>query len=223
MYKNLKTTYEQVENELEKLKGNRRHNINHKEVSLSAKTPFKALWQSESANWRFSELADSSLAELKRENYLGASVLIRACLETVSSLWYLNVKIENSLSDTNIGGIDEILDRMLLGSKNNSETPDSINILTIVDHLEKALPGSKESFESLCELAHPNWLGTSLCFSEPSEDYGAVSFGKYIRLPDIEKICAISLHNTLLIAEISNRKFQSNFDEFIKHCEDGLA
>lgn len=223
MHKSVDISFSEIELELDSLKSSLRKCIDYQEVSLTAKKPFMALWQVENIKWRLHELASSSCNELKRKNYLGAALLIRSCLETVSLFWYLNLKIEASLEKNEHDEIDEILDRLLLGSKKNPEMPSAINILTCIDKMNKIFLGAKESFENLCELAHPNWAGTSLCFSEFNEETRRVSFGRYTRFPNIDRICLNNLSNSLLIFKISYQKFENKFCAFTKHCEEGLS
>ena len=38
--------------------------------------------------------------------------------------------------------------------------PTSVNILTLVDRVEKTAPGFRSLYDALSEYAHPNWAGT---------------------------------------------------------------
>ena len=92
-------------------------------------------------------------------------------------MFTLHERITRFLKDHKTGELDDFLMRSLVGARNNPELPTSINILTLVDRVEKTMPGFRSSYDSLCECAHPNWAGTLGAYGEIDRDKYELKLG----------------------------------------------
>jgi hypothetical protein len=134
--------------------------------------------------WRTIGLARSCVWALAREDNLCAALLARASLETAAQFVDATRTINGTICDS--GMLDPSADmrrnvyaskpfeEYLLKTVFASRLPDSekiyeaINIVTIVKRIAKS-PGQEfvlPTYELLCEIAHPNFLGRSVYLLE---------------------------------------------------------
>jgi hypothetical protein len=154
------------------------------QVSLKAKTPYKALQIREALLYRAADLADASCVLVDTQNLISAACTTRAFQETLAMLFYVNRKVKKTIEDQDISALDETLMKALTGSKNNPDMRDPINIMTMVDRVEKEIPGFRDVYDNLSELSHPNWAGTLGTYTKINKEMLWVDFGKNIRLKD---------------------------------------
>jgi hypothetical protein len=55
--------------------------------------------------------------------------------------------------------LNEVLMRMLAGSRLWDDGPKALQILSCIDRMDKKVPGVRKSYDVLSEIAHPNWRG----------------------------------------------------------------
>ncbi len=129
-------------------------------LTLESKLPSKAFVLRELLIHRVSPLASAAVDLFELDQVIPAVVLTRAVVETVAVLYSLHERLERFTDDKNSSELDDFLYRCLLGSRNQPDLPDPINILTFVDRVEKTIPEFRSVYDSLCEYTHPNWAGT---------------------------------------------------------------
>jgi len=88
-------------------------------ISYTAKIPFKAMDYREALIWRTEELARTACEMFVRDELASAVTLTRACMETVAAMWYLKEKIQHVIDTKEVGDINDVLMRLLMGSKND--------------------------------------------------------------------------------------------------------
>jgi hypothetical protein len=193
-------------------------------VSVTAKIPFKALDYREALIWRFEELARITCEMYERRELTVAMTLTRSCMEVVSVMWYLHNEIKNVVDSKQIGMIDETLMELLIGSKNSSTKINAKNILTLVNKVTKQIPAFRPNYDSLSEVVHPNWAGTSGLYSKPVPEEYKVIYGKNVRVPDsIIESGLLNLITSLAMFEHYYNETGNLMLNFIKICEDDLA
>ena len=128
-------------------------------LTLNSKIPFKALSLREALIHRTSALASPAVALFENRNPVAGIILTRAIIETVAVTFALRREIARFLNDKNVVAFNEFLNAGLVGSRwPNAETP-ARSVLTLIDHVAKEFVGYRETYDSLCEFAHPNWSG----------------------------------------------------------------
>ncbi|MHB8745633.1 MAG: hypothetical protein ACYC7I_03775 [Gammaproteobacteria bacterium] len=93
-------------------------------------------------------------------------ILTRAVVETVALTFSLHKQIESFLSSHDVAEFDNFLMLGLMGSRLPDSTHQATNIITLVKHVEKVIPGFEQSYNSLSEYAHPNWAGVLGAYGE---------------------------------------------------------
>lgn len=193
-------------------------------ISVTAKIPFKAIIYREALIWRTEELARMACEMYERNELASAITLTRSCMENVAAMWYLKEKIQYVIDSKDVGKIDDILMRLLMGSKNDLTNLDAVNVLTFVEKIDKDVQGFSKNYESMCEYAHPNWAGTSRLYSKPNTEKIWTDFGKNVRdTKSVTVVGLINLNVSLSIFEHSYNKVGDLIPDFIKICEKTLA
>lgn len=150
------------------------------EIGVWSKAPYKALVIRGGLLWRSQELGADAIQAFADGRLATAIILTRAVIENVALHWRLGDLIErraeitpNELSDT--------LTRMLVGWKNDKEFPEALNALTMISHLDKYIPGVRDSYDQLSEVAHPNYGGVHGLYAENDEPNLMTNLGPKVR------------------------------------------
>jgi hypothetical protein len=129
-------------------------------VAHKWKAPFRSLMLRELAFWRMHDLMTQSYDLHVLEHGLGARILLRSGFETLATMTYLNMLMEQVIDGKlNFHVFDNNTTQLLLGARNNEELPAAINILTVLGKCDKRYPGIMDLYASLSESAHPNYEG----------------------------------------------------------------
>jgi hypothetical protein len=190
-------------------------------IALSrSKLPFKALSYRETLIWRVTELGRTAVENFKKDRVAAATLLTRAVVETTAALWYLRKKMTAALEAQALGDIDDYLMKLTYGTRVWEEFPAAISVLTFVDSVEKELEGFRKQYDSLSEVAHPNYSGTTGLFSKIDRDNMLVNVG-----PNAEYALGVvisgtgSLSAALFIFEHCYDKLADEFPAFVELCE----
>lgn len=193
-------------------------------ISYTAKIPWKAMDYREALIWRTEELARTAYEMFTRDELASAVTLTRACMETVAAMWYLQEKIQHVIDTKKVGDINDVLMRLLMGSKNDITDLEAVSVLTFVEKINKDIDGFERSYKSLCEYAHPNWSGTSFLYSKPNSEKKWIDYGKNIRGKEsVAVIGLMNLNTSLMIFEHSYNEVGNLMPDFVKICEEDLT
>ena len=141
------------------------------------KATYRSIVLRELVSWRLIELLEQASALITRGQTLGAVVLLRSALETLSVLVYLNQKTEAVvLGEESFFDYCDTTSRLMLGSKNQSTRREAINILTVLKRCERKYPGISQLYAELSESAHPNYDGVCSGFSRIDEENFTTEF-----------------------------------------------
>lgn len=146
-------------------------------MGVMEKAPYNLLSVRESLAWRTEELARGACDLLERDDLASGALLTRAVVESAAFIFRLKEILETRSKRT-LGETNDTVFRMIVGWKGDPEFPEAVNINTLVDRMEKKIPGARKSYDSLCEFAHPNWSGVSGLFSEIDRDKFVTKFGR---------------------------------------------
>lgn len=129
-------------------------------VAYKWKSLFRVWMLRELALWREHDLMVQSYTLHRQSHGLGARILLRSGFETLATLTYLNLQMEQVLDGKlHFHVFGEKTALLLLGSRNNADLPEAINILTVLEKCDKRYPGLMKIYGSLSESAHPNYEG----------------------------------------------------------------
>jgi hypothetical protein len=153
-------------------------------VAHKWKAPYRSMMLRELAFWREHDLMTQSYELYVLEHGLGARILLRSGFETLATLIYLNMLMQQVLDgDLNFHAFGEKTGVLLLGSRNNEDMPVAINILTVLTKCEKRYPGLMKLYADLSESAHPNYEGLMGGYSKTNYDeYETVFSNRWMEL-----------------------------------------
>lgn len=170
------------------------------------KAPMRCWILRETVFWRQHDLMAQSYLLYKQSYLLGARILLRSGFETLAVLVYLNQLIQQvmdgELSFQNLSDKTSIL---LLGTRNNDELPNAINVLTVLERSEKKYPGLKNCYANLSESAHPNYEGLCLGYSQIDHSNFETNFSN--------RWCNLFHEQHLSLMEICMETFEYEYDD----------
>lgn len=125
-------------------------------LGVRSKAPFQLLCAREALIWRSEELARNACDALEREDLSVAALLTRALTENAAFMWKM-WEILNARHTHSPQALNDVLMRLLAGSRDRPDGPQAMQILSCIDRMNKAVPGVRASYDSLSEIAHPHW------------------------------------------------------------------
>lgn len=153
-------------------------------VAYKWKSLFRVWMLRELAFWREHDLMVQSYALYQQRHALGARILLRSGFETLATITYLNLIMQQVIDGTlNFHRFSEKTALLLLGSRKNEEMPIAINILTILKKCDKRYPGLLDLYADLSESAHPNYEGLMRGYSKTKyEEYETTFSNRWMEL-----------------------------------------
>ncbi len=151
-----------------------------------SKAPFQFLCTREALIWRTEELARNACDALERDDLAVAAILIRAITETAALAWKL-MELLDTRQEHSTQELNDVLKRLLVGSKKWQAVPQAFQILTCIDRMDKKVPGVRESYDSLSEIAHPNWCGVFGMYSKTDQPQFVTYFGRGLRRTEVTR------------------------------------
>jgi hypothetical protein len=140
-------------------------------VAHKWKATFRSLMLREAAFWREHDLMRQSYTLYGQGHVLGARILLRSGVETLATLVYLNMLMQQVLDgELDFHAFGEKTTTLLLGSRNDDELPSAINIITVLGKCEKRYEGITALYADLSESAHPNYEGLCGGYSKIDHD-----------------------------------------------------
>ena len=153
-------------------------------LSTEYKTGAKVLMLREAIIWRMEELSRNALARLDDNDLVASAMLTRGVMETTAAVVYLDKLVTRGINEGITDDLDDKLTGFLTGSRIWEELGGAINVLTMIDAVEKVIPGYRRNYEVLCEYAHPNWSGTHGAYATINKETYTVTLSRGGRSPD---------------------------------------
>lgn len=189
-------------------------------MTHKSKLPFKIMSLRELLIHRVTVLSRSALEQYKQELRVPAFILIRSVVETTAVLSRLTSELESFLESKDIDTLDEFLIKGLDGGRKGDEraTVASINVMTLVNHMDKQFEGFRNMYDVLCEYAHPNFMGTLDSFGRLDHENIWLDLGKEVTNPPAAFGLA-PFYFSLLIFEEKYSAIQGLFEAVNEHFE----
>lgn len=214
----------EVDENLRVLEGIRSNRIDGMAVSPISKIPYKALLYREGLVWRMAELSRVAFESFHSERLVSAILITRATVETSAALWFLCGQIDIAVQSKDVGEIDDVLMKLMMGTKTNLDIqPEAFNVLKFVDRMDKDVEGARHQYEMLSEFAHPNWAGTALLYSKHDSSNRWTDFAANIRSAENTKRAGLlNLSVALLLFKRSHGRIAELMPAFVSLCESRL-
>jgi hypothetical protein len=200
----------------------RPHSVCATAFSKKWKLPFKAAMIRELFLYRTVDLASASIAHFEQKSVVPAAILTRSVVESFAALFALHEQLERFLKNDakDIDELDRFLMCFLVGSRNNpdAEMPKSVNVLTMIDKVEKTTPGFRFHYDALSEYAHPNWAGTFGSYGQTVKNPPELKLG-----PNVENTAYTAGLAVLSITLVMFEHFYEWTGQMIRNVNDYFA
>lgn len=187
-------------------------------LGVVSKAPFKLLCAREALIWRTEELARNACDALERDDLAVAAILTRAITESAALVWTL-MELLDSRDKYSPGEFSDLLMRGVVGSREWEELPNPFQVLACVDRMDKKIPGVRASYNSLSEIAHPNWRGALGLYSKIDQEQFVTHFGRGLRGESAPKMIVKALVPSLGLFEYAYKRISDAMPGFISELE----
>lgn len=198
------------------------------DVSAVAKVPHKTQVYLQVGLRRAIELTESTIRELNASVLISPFVTTRALFETACVMYHTWNRVKLVLNPDSPAGLKDLDDnimQLLMGARAEGWGGEvqAKNILTIIDHVDKVITGVREAYNSLSELAHPNFAGMLSAYQEPDiEERRAIFIDPFKERINAIPILLNSICLCLAIIKRSLDEFEENLPAFIRLCEEDI-
>jgi hypothetical protein len=164
-------------------------------------------------------LARTACDALERNDLTAAAILTRAVAESAALAWMLKGILAKRGELTPQEMNDQLM-RVLMGTKNWKDMPQAFQILTCVDKLDKQVPGFRASYDTLSEIAHPNWSGVAGLYATHDKVNYVTTFGRdHDRTSQVRDMVANALVGALGLFEFAYNKISDVLPAFLAELE----
>lgn len=150
------------------------------EIAHKWKATFRSLLIREAVHWRVTDLLQQSYDLHRMDHSLGALILLRSALETLATLIYLNQQTAAVLGGSvTFDDFQKMTERLSMGSKNNMNEREAVNILTVLRHCARRYDWIETFYADLSECAHPNYEGLLMGYSRVDRENHVENFSNH--------------------------------------------
>lgn len=197
----MELTFKHLDEKLKTIKGSLAEKVCVAHVFGANTTAGK--WQAPYRSWVIREITLYRAYDLLRSttedslSSISRKLLIRASIETIAMLIYLNT-ITQKVIDCKLDyfEFEESTIRLTLGSKTIEKFPVPINVSSLIDKMNDKITNVSKIYDHLCEFAHPNYSGFIDSYSRANTEKFETTFGFFESTVDIQK--DIILINSLI-------------------------
>ena len=187
-------------------------------LGVRSKAPYQLLVVREALIWRTEELARNACNSLEAEDFAVAAILTRAITENAALTWKLK-EILDKRAGKSPEELNTALMRALAGSSTWEDTPTPYNVLSCLDTLSKTIDGARETYESLSEIAHPNWRGVLGLYSKTDTEKFITYFGHGLGGSLAKRQITIALCAALGVFEYAYNAISNAMPQWISELE----
>jgi hypothetical protein len=191
-------------------------------LGVRSKAPYLLLAAREALIWRTEELARCACDMLERDDLAAGILLTRAVTESAAFV----CRLKELLETRNRYSPDELhqkFQQMLLGEK-NSGLPEAVNILTLIDRMDKQIPGVRKEYDGLSEFAHPNWSGVLGLFGQHNDRLTFIQFGRgAAERSTAKEIACDLLASSLAVFDYAYNVISATFPQYLAELEPLLS
>ncbi|MBY3210074.1 hypothetical protein ELI24_39080 [Rhizobium ruizarguesonis] len=188
-------------------------------LGVRSKAPYQLLCTREAVIWRTEELARTACDALERDDFAAAAILTRAVTENAAMTWSL-LEVLETRGKYDPEQLNELLMRLLAGSKIWPELPKPVHVLDLVRKIDKTVTGIMASYDRLSEFVHPNWSGVAGLYSKIDQKNFVTYFGRGLRNADSSRdMIANALLGSLGAFEYAYNRISDLMPVFIGELE----
>lgn len=88
-----------------------------------------------------------------------AIILVRAVIENCAYLYDIASKLRMNIQNNDFQSIHDLIINRMMGSRTIKGLQESVNVMTVIDKVDKTIAGFRDHYEFLCDFCHPNYSG----------------------------------------------------------------
>lgn len=156
-------------------------------TSVLGKIPFKLMGVIGGLGHRAADFSQLIVELSQKDKTIPSIVLTRSLMETTALLYLTHKKLLKCIESESIAELDNFLIRCMAGNRTNPGDPDSPNVLTAIDHIDKeqGCENYAEFYNALSEFAHPNSMGTFYAYVRFNDSKHTLDFGENMGLTNV--------------------------------------
>lgn len=159
-------------------------------------------------------VADFSIAvcnEWNMGNVGAAFVLVRCIYENQAYIFDILNQIESFIQNKDFNSCDDLIMNRLFGTKiSQAGLPKIQNVLTVIDKLDKTIPGYRHHYDILSEFSHPNYWAMAQLYCKFHEK-------PYVH-SEISSACGVNENNLDFLINSMIPSFMA-FKDFLKSID----
>lgn len=180
----MESTIEECRGELKAVQDALRPAVEGGHATGYARIPVNLQSVHEALQWRLAATTSEALGCVERGATICGLILARSSIETAAMIAYVEMQMDRAIKGDSLADVAEIAKRLYLGRRDRPDAVQSINVITCVQHLAgRVSPAVEETFNELCEFAHPNWFGTLGAFGVAHGDEDRYTYEGWIPEP----------------------------------------
>lgn len=187
-------------------------------LGVRSKAPYQLLVVREALIWRTEELARNACDSLESDDFAVAAILTRAITENAALTWKLK-EILDKRAGKSPEELNTALMRALAGSSTLEDAPAPYNVLACLDGLSKTIDGARQTYESLSEIAHPNWRGVLGLYSKTDTEKFVTYFGRGLEGSLAKRQIPTALCAALGVFEYAYNAISNEMPQWISELE----
>lgn len=171
--------------ELNALKAQLSAQVRMDDYSPLVKTPFKVESARQILAHRLVDLGLIACDLYETRHTVAATILTRAAVEVFACLYLLEAEIGKLLESRDVVALDRWLMNLHFGTRVPElqgvldEPFVATNVMTALGKVDRTLPGTKQAYERLSEIAHPNAAGLGLAYGTIDSGHLELDLLKY--------------------------------------------
>lgn len=177
-----------------------------------SKIPYKIMCIREAQFCRAEEFSRAACDMFERDDVVVGVSNTRSTLECLAVIFHINEKMVSQQKNGLDSDLDEQVMKVLLGFKSDPDFPQMVNVLTMVDKLDSKTPGIRKNYNTLSEVAHPNYSGAVGVYGAPDYDCGITWFNKKKDSERVRKIKGLGLVSLIPVLKLFEHEYNRTAD-----------
>lgn len=214
----------EIKSKVKNIRKTLKSNVGFHDRSSNAKIPFRVEIFVNALSLRILEHIDAVVCLYDNNLFIPAFALIRSNFESLALLNVVASAVKKSLKENKLDQrLDKELESMSLGTREDGDTIQAINVITQLKKMDKKFKGIWTIYTSISEFVHPNHDGVIGGYSKIFPDEKRTAFEPQLSKTDKLTISSFDFTSTQLnlLEQFLNFIFH-NFNDFTTLCEEDV-
>lgn len=149
--------FQNIENIIQELRNRIKQQVKPEHPSLYPRLLWKFEIFTQLAIYRCVDLAESILLDWEHLRIGSSFIVLRSLFETTALMFDSANQIEEHCEQNDFKALNKLVDRLNFSTRIEDFQPfKAVNILSVIDRINKIIPVYRYHYDQLCEYSHPN-------------------------------------------------------------------